>query len=277
MQHQRLEATDLICPQRCRIARGGLSNFHKTLIPIPKSTLEEDLVIGALAPVITLALGPMCGWPVEVVLHDLRRPANSVVAIANGHVTGRSGGASLLGGPLKDEGFKAVQAAIDEIDERPYTVIADYTTLTKDGRSLRSATVVLRNAEGRPYAAVCVNSDISVFQALHDQLAQVLSVADDEPANGGPSQPSVDDLMDEIVADALSVAGKPAASATKQEKVRIVAAMDERGLFLVRGGVEQAAQALGVTRFSIYNYLDEIRGRAKAQQRAPAPRVAVED
>jgi hypothetical protein len=38
-----------------------------------------------------------------------------------------------------------------------------------------------------------------------------------------------------------------------------------RKAVLVRGGIEQAAKALAVTRFSIYNYLEEIRGDAKAR------------
>lgn len=30
-------------------------------------------------------------------------------------------------------------------------------------------------------------------------------------------------------------------------------------MFIVKGGIEKAAAALGVTRYTIYNYLDEIR------------------
>jgi predicted transcriptional regulator YheO len=34
--------------------------------------------------------------------------------------------------------------------------------------------------------------------------------------------------------------------------------MHERGLFVIRGSVERVAARLGVTKFTIYNYLDEI-------------------
>jgi hypothetical protein len=37
--------------------------------------------------------------------------------------------------------------------------------------------------------------------------------------------------------------------------------MFDRGLFIVEGGVEKAAEALGVTRFTIYNYLDAAKSR----------------
>jgi hypothetical protein len=39
----------------------------------------------------------------------------------------------------------------------------------------------------------------------------------------------------------------------------------------VRGGVERAASALGVTRFTIYNYLEDVKSR---RARAPAPSPA---
>ena len=53
----------------------------------------------------------------------------------------------------------------------------------------------------------------------------------------------------------------------KQAKVEAVRVMQERGLFIVKGGVEKAAAALGVTRYTIYNYLEQLRG-----EHAPAAR-----
>ncbi|GME44302.1 MULTISPECIES: helix-turn-helix domain-containing protein [unclassified Pantoea] len=47
--------------------------------------------------------------------------------------------------------------------------------------------------------------------------------------------------------------------ATKKDKSRIVRQMQGKGLFIVRGGVEMAARGLGVTRYTVCNYLDEIK------------------
>ncbi|RBH49962.1 hypothetical protein C3F00_035265, partial [Pseudomonas sp. MWU13-2860] len=49
----------------------------------------------------------------------------------------------------------------------------------------------------------------------------------------------------------------------KADKKQAVAQMLEQGLFIVKGGVERAAEALGVSRYTVYNYLDEIRGDAR--------------
>jgi predicted transcriptional regulator YheO len=54
----------------------------------------------------------------------------------------------------------------------------------------------------------------------------------------------------------------------KEEKTAAVEMMLERGLFMVRGGVERAATALGVTRFTVYNYLEDVKSRRGAARAA---------
>ena len=44
----------------------------------------------------------------------------------------------------------------------------------------------------------------------------------------------------------------------KAHKVDAVRSLKRRGFFMLRDAVEMAARALGVTRFTIYNYLNEI-------------------
>ena len=54
---------------------------------------------------------------------------------------------------------------------------------------------------------------------------------------------------------------------SKHAKVEAVRVMQERGLFIVKGGVEKAAEALGVTRYTVYNYLEQLRGEPAAAAR----------
>jgi len=41
----------------------------------------------------------------------------------------------------------------------------------------------------------------------------------------------------------------------------VVKSLDERGIFLIKGAVENVAKFLDVSRYTIYNYLDEIRSQ----------------
>ncbi|MGX9899123.1 helix-turn-helix domain-containing protein [Arthrobacter sp. SA17] len=49
----------------------------------------------------------------------------------------------------------------------------------------------------------------------------------------------------------------------KEHKVQVVAELERRGFFLVKQAAETAAIALGVTRFTIYNYLNELGGEVE--------------
>ncbi|MDW7740610.1 MAG: helix-turn-helix domain-containing protein [Bacillota bacterium] len=46
---------------------------------------------------------------------------------------------------------------------------------------------------------------------------------------------------------------------TKEDKIKIVSLLDDRGVFLVKGAVEQVAKDLVVSKYTIYNYLEEAR------------------
>lgn len=65
--------------------------------------------------------------------------------------------------------------------------------------------------------------------------------------------------MYEIIRACIPPYGQLRVGATKKDKVEIVRQMQEKGLFIVRGCVEMAARVLGVTRYTVYNYLDEIK------------------
>ncbi|MET4579963.1 helix-turn-helix transcriptional regulator [Ottowia thiooxydans] len=215
----------------------------------------------------------MVGPHVEIVLHDLCKPENSVIYIANGHVTGRSTGASLLGGPLNDKAFLAARRELSQPGGNQHSVILDYPTLAPDGRPLKSATVVFRDQDGVPFLALCLNSDLQLVKDAMRWLEGFLTPAGaSEPPRQEPHSPAVEVpaapkeqdlevLMRTIVEEAVARLGKPVREMSRDEKLEALKPMVSRGVLLVRGGVGRVAQALGVTRFTIYNYLDILRER----------------
>ena len=50
--------------------------------------------------------------------------------------------------------------------------------------------------------------------------------------------------------------GAPLAEMTREQKQLAVRMLDERGAFALRRSVESVADAMGVSRFTIYNYLN---------------------
>src|SRR5690606_16737251 len=104
---------------------------------------------------IAAAGGPSC----EVVLHNLDGAdvdlGQTIAAIENGHVTGRS-----VGGPSTSLGLSVQQDRQKDHDA------FGYRGFTDDGRELRCSSVYFRNPAGDIIAALCINIDLSpVHQA----------------------------------------------------------------------------------------------------------------
>ncbi len=225
----------------------------------PAIHAEREAVINALRPVVPM-LAAMAGPHLEVVLHDVSRPEGSVIAIANGHISNRAVGSSVLEGPHGDRGFAAATRVVSP-GGAVHSVVDGYVTETADGRSLKSASAIFRDADGIPFATLCLNADVSVFQTTHAWLEQMLAPlrqAGLAPQAAPATAQQMDTLMQEIIGDAVSLAAMK-----REQKIQAVCEMQRRGLFIVKGGVQRAAAALQVSRFTIYNYIEELRRRER--------------
>ncbi|MFF3004778.1 helix-turn-helix domain-containing protein [Kitasatospora sp. NPDC057940] len=73
--------------------------------------------------------------------------------------------------------------------------------------------------------------------------------------------PHLSSALDRLLAEMTrQFDGRPLAELDRGEKQRVVALLEERGAFTVRHGVETVASALGVSRFTVYNYLNRQDG-----------------
>ncbi|MEC5318729.1 PAS domain-containing protein [Brenneria populi subsp. brevivirga] len=207
------------------------------------------------------ALASVVGQNIEVVLHDLQQPDSSVLKIINGHLSGRVPGSSLLDGPENDMGFMGILNHKSSAQDTGPAIFTDYKTVSLQGKPLRSATVLFKDESGKASLSLCFNADDSAINAARDALTLLLPPGVEAKESG---ETGLEEKMDEIIHDCLPPTGQLRTGATKKEKVEIVRKMQEKGMFIVRGGVEKAAKVLGVTRYTVYNYLDEIKKEGKA-------------
>lgn len=200
----------------------------------------------AMADMLAETLGEDC----EVVLHDLSQPQHSVVYVANNRVTGRKVGEAfehlvkqvLLSAQLKDD------------------YVANYY-FKAGGKLVRSSTLLIRDADGALQGALCVNLDttrvtqqIAYLQTLLPQpSAPQRSAATELPSDEIAQM--VASLIDGIVGDA------PVHLLERKERVEKIRFMEQKGIFNVKGSVEQVAAKLGVNKVTVYSYLDEVKGK----------------
>jgi hypothetical protein len=73
---------------------------------------------------------------------------------------------------------------------------------------------------------------------------------------GGLRLPGVHGALDRMVASVEAELGGPLRDLSREDKQRAVQLLDERGAFQLRKAVEDVADALAVSRFTVYNYLN---------------------
>lgn len=235
--------------------------------PAPKpleataTTPREDTRLLDILAGVAEALRSVVNAHTEIVVHDLTNPEASIVSIVNGHVSGRQLNQSLLAGPTDDLAFDQMVRRGATEEPNAVVVLGNYTSHARDGRSLRSASTIIYGENRQPVAALCLNVDATAGEQTFKQLQALLFPADttEAEAQSDPAEETtMEDLVSEIVEQAISNSGSTAERMTKQEKMAAVGAMHARGLFLIRGSTERVARRLGTTKFTIYNYLDEL-------------------
>lgn len=214
-----------------------------------------------LVPDLSKALGP----GTEVVLHDFNHLPNSVVAIAGGVTNRREGGV-------------ATNLLLKLLRQGNTNNRLNYRSETPDGRLLRSSTLFLKDEEDRAVGCLCINTDVTKGLEIRNLISKHfigLEAEEKVPGNAEFSEVfshDVDELKREMVKKSIEEVGVPVSLMRKEHKLRVVRALDEAGLFLIRGSAEYVAQALGVTRYTVYNYRDNVRVSDElAEQTAERP------
>jgi hypothetical protein len=75
--------------------------------------------------------------------------------------------------------------------------------------------------------------------------------------------PGITGALDRLLERVSEELGAPLSELSREDKQRAVQLLEERGAFRIRKSVEDAAQALQVSRFTVYNYLSRISAGRK--------------
>ncbi|MEU7433897.1 helix-turn-helix domain-containing protein [Streptomyces sioyaensis] len=81
--------------------------------------------------------------------------------------------------------------------------------------------------------------------------------------------PHLSESLDHILIELQRRHGKPLAELDRKTKQSVVRILESRGAFSVRHGVETVATALGVSRFTVYNYLNRENAAREPGVQAP--------
>ena len=180
----------------------------------------------------------------EVVVHDLsRHPDHSIVAIFNGHVTGRKVG---------DGASHVVLEQLRSQDQTTKDHLC-YLTKTPDGKILKSSTIYIRNSRGKVAAILAINYDISRLMMVENAIADLISTPQ-------PAEPekivNVNDLLEELIQQSVALVGKPVVLMNKEDKIRAIQFLSQNGAFLVTKSGDKIAKYFGISKYTLYSYID---------------------
>ena len=196
-----------------------------------------------IADMLAATFGEEC----EVVLHDISDPEHSVVYVANGAVTGRKIG----------QGFEHfVKTAITQGAEEDF-VANDF--FQKNGKLIRTSSALIRDEDGKLIGALCINLDMTHTQKqlvyLQSFLPKPKSPKTSDEGRGKKVEEMVLAMVDNILA------GCDVTTLSREERIEKIRFMDSRGIFQMKGSIDQVAERLGINRVTVYSYLDEVRGK----------------
>ncbi len=202
-----------------------------------------------LAKALAAQFGPSC----EIVIHDLKSndPDSSIVAIENGHVSGRK-----LGDGLSHVVLEALNSG-GAVEDR-----LSYLAKTADGKTLKSTTVYLRDEHQQPIGIFSINYDITLMLAMEDSLRQFTAPKQPEEAPE-PIAQNVSDLLDELIEQSVKRVGKPAALMTKEEKVKAIGFLNDTGAFLITKSGGKVCKYFGISKYTLYSYIEEAKNGTK--------------
>jgi len=216
---------------------------------------------------LTEFLGMVLGPDFEVVLHDVSDPENSIIAIANGQISGRT-----IGAPL-------TEMARQTLSEKTYEEDAyrlNYSGIAVENETmLRSSTFYIKDETDALVGFLCINFDDSRHRDLIDQLLKLRhpdSYVDTNfvynkekvRAEANPAvvaermHESVSLVTENVIARFVGESGIPVDRLTLDEKMDIIAILEEKGVFLLKNAVRLVARQLHCSQASVYRYLGKL-------------------
>lgn len=187
------------------------------------------------------------GEKCEVVLHDLTGDYDkTIVAIEHGYITGRN-----VGDCGSNLGLEVLRGT--EKNGNRY----NYITHTAQGKILRSSSIYIRNQKGNVIGALCINFDISDLVMAEKSLKSVI-MDQAAPDLEEIFVNDVNDLLNYLLQSCQKQIGKPVIHMTKEDKIEALRYLDGKGTFLIKKSGDRVCEFLDISKFTLYNYLDEI-------------------
>lgn len=196
-------------------------------------------------------LAEVLGHDAEIVLHDVSNMDNSVVAIRNGHISGRK-----IGAPATNLALKIMKDA----NYSNTNYLCNYKGISESGKTLKSSTYFIRNDKQLLVGILCINIDFEKYVPLKNHLDSIVNFCheNNEKAVERFSN-SVEEVAFSSIETIINNTNISPERMSQEEKIEIIKELNDSGVFLLKGAVSEVAAQLKVSEATIYRYLNKIK------------------
>ena len=137
---------------------------------------------------------------------------------------------------------------------KQYLDYVNQMVLTSSGKTMKSSTFHFRGEDY--HFALGINYDISVMS----QMSRIMDGLLRTDATLQTSLFGTGNSMEEVFESCSEMVKRPFSQMQKADRLTLVSILKEKGFFQMQRSVPYAAERLGVTKYTIYNYLNELGG-----------------
>ena len=204
--------------------------------------METEKILIKFCDFISHLMGPQT----EVVLHDR---TGKILWITGGEITGRAAG--------QQEQPSAMEMIARQQAAEGSDFCTGYKSFSRKGTPLRSSSLFFRDEKGALDYVLCVNQDISAYVNLQEMLGAFIG---DRPEvqQVQPDNDSLDDVVMKMILGEIARL-KPSDLESKEDKLRLIARLNEKGIFGARGAVGTVCELPHIAQPTLYKYLQELR------------------
>ena len=198
---------------------------------------------------IAKGIAEMFGSNCETVVNDLADPLHPILVIYNGHVSGREVGSTLdVTGVEQD-------LCLD-------SDVLNLLAVTPSGQQTKSSTFSVKG-EGY-HLGLGINYDFTPLTYVNRVLLDLMHTEVDFHSALYRSR---DTGIGELFDTAILRVGKPIREMNKGDRLRVVELLKNMDAFSYRRAVPFVATHLGVSRYTVYKYLDEVAAKERWEQK----------
>lgn len=191
-------------------------------------------------------ISKMFGNNCETVIQELIGSDFYTVTIFNGHVSGRETMSTqgILGGKLNS----------DEIDyDKVRSGVFNQLVIHPSGKKIKSSSFPLK---GEDYFYILgINYDITILDGISLFINNFISFDGDLFSTLHQEK---DNSMEHILESSLQMMNGKVDKMKKEERVVLIKMLNDRNFFQIQKSVPFLSEKLGVSKYTIYKYLNEI-------------------